>query len=237
MNGKEQNFLKEAESLIETGRFMDAEAFVIQKQLEYPDSSIWLEYELGPRQKIPHEIRASSITYNHRNDWQKFKKILDDNHLSYFVHLTDKSNLESIIKHRGLYSKQAMEHLGIRPNKFISDDLSRDLDRNHGIYDYIHLSIKKAPMMYLAEKQQDVELIELLIDSRIIYAEETKFSNKNATDSSANVGFDFNNFKKINLQIANGEGRWKTEEEKKLFQAEILVERYIPLKLIYMKKI
>jgi hypothetical protein len=177
------------------------------------------EFILGP-----HELLK-------RTDWQRFDKVIEQENIRFLVHVTDISNLESI-KRYGLYSKQAMEDFAIQPTHYVSNVLSRELDGRRGIYDYIHLSLQKAPMFHVAEQEGRIRSIELRIDPMLIYAQETKFSDKNATDNSAHVGDAFEDFEKINFKIANGRERWSSEEEKKLFQAEILVKHHIPKEFI-----
>ena len=41
---------------------------------------------------------------NKRSNWNDFKEILDQHHITRLYHFTDRDNLESIIKNGGLYS-------------------------------------------------------------------------------------------------------------------------------------
>ncbi len=76
----------------------------------------------------------------------------------------------------------------------------------------------------------------LIIDPDVIYWENTKFSNINATSNGAFVGSDL-----IHLQLIQFDKAMRTykplqdnNEDKHFFQAEVLVEKHIPLK--YIKK-
>ena len=41
---------------------------------------------------------------NRRSNWEDFKKILEQHHITTLYHFTDRDNLENIIKNGGLYS-------------------------------------------------------------------------------------------------------------------------------------
>ena len=38
-----------------------------------------------------------------RNNWEEFKKLLEQNNITKLYHFTDRDNLENIIKNGGLY--------------------------------------------------------------------------------------------------------------------------------------
>jgi len=219
-------YFNHAKFFIESGKFREAETHILDKQMSCPNLPLWEKYVSGLRNNIPENFRLP-IQYTARKEWKKFEDIRSGKELFFFVHVTDSSNIESIIKHGGLYSKHAMDQYNINARKYASNDLSWSLDNRRNLEDYIHLSIQKSPMMYNA----GINPITLQIDSRFIFAQETHFSDKNSTDSSATIGSGFQNFESINFQIART--RWSTDEEKKLFQAEILIKHHIPLEFIY----
>lgn len=50
---------------------------------------------------------------NKRNDWEEFKKLLEQHNITKLYHFTDRDNLENIIKNGGLYSWKDCEERGI----------------------------------------------------------------------------------------------------------------------------
>lgn len=190
--------------------------------------------EEATRIKAPGDIKAfmDQGPFKLRQDWEDFYKILEKEKIKSFVHYTTQRNCESI-KKNGLLSKRLLDDNHIQP-EYISNNLSRNLDAYNGISNYIHLSIQKSPMMSAAEIRNNTPLVPLYIDRRIIFAEETLFSDKNSADKSATIGDTIKSFAQINFRIAKSE--WKTENEKKLFQAEILVKNHIPIEYITFPK-
>jgi hypothetical protein len=71
----------------------------------------------------------------------------------------------------------------------------------------------------------------LRIDPAVIYLESTLFSHVNANDAEADPGGGIGSFERIDFGIATGP-RWEGQTQKKLFQAEVLVKRHVPLNLI-----
>ena len=48
-----------------------------------------------------------------RNNWEEFKKLLEQNNITKLYHFTDRDNLENIIKNGGLYSWKDSDDRGI----------------------------------------------------------------------------------------------------------------------------
>lgn len=48
-----------------------------------------------------------------RNNWEDFKNILEQHHITTLYHFTDRDNLENIIKNGGLFSWKDCEERGI----------------------------------------------------------------------------------------------------------------------------
>lgn len=51
---------------------------------------------------------------NKRSNWNDFKEILDQHHITRLYHFTDRDNLESIIKNGGLFSWADCDEKGIK---------------------------------------------------------------------------------------------------------------------------
>ena len=170
-----------------------------------------------------------------KSNWQDFKAVLDENKIERLYHFTDRDNLESIIKNGGLYSWGDCEEKGIRIAKPGGGLLSRDLDRRDNLQHYVRVSFtKQHPMMYVA--MQDGRLsnpVILEIDPEVVYWENSKYANMNATRSGTNKGGTLNDFKQIHFSSVKVHKHFDLpEEEQPYFQAEVLVKNFIPLEYI-----
>ena len=170
-----------------------------------------------------------------KSNWQEFKAILDQHKIVKLYHFTDRDNLESIIKNGGLYSWGDCEDRGIKIAKPGGGLLSRDLDRRDRLQHYVRVSFTtQHPMMYVA--MQDSRLsnpVILEIDPEVIYWQDSKYANMNATKSGCNKGGTIDDFKNIHFQTVKTHKHFDLpEEEKPYFQAEVLVKNFIPLEYI-----
>ena len=170
-----------------------------------------------------------------KSNWQEFKAVLDENKIERLYHFTDRDNLESIIKNGGLYSWGDCEEKGIIIAKPGGGLLSRDLDKKDNLQYYVRVSFtKQHPMMYVA--MQDGRLsnpVILEIDPEVVYWENSKYANMNATRSGTNKGGTLNDFKQIHFSSVKVHKHFDLpEEEQPYFQAEVLVKNFIPLEYI-----
>ena len=89
--------------------------------------------------------------------------------------------------------------------------------------------------MYTLKKEGKIKTpVSLIINPFVIYWENTKFSNVNATSNAAFVGNNLIHFKAIQFDKAMRSYNPLQDEDKHFFQAEILVKEHIPIK--YIKK-
>lgn len=218
-------FIQQTELYIQEGRFREAEIYILDNQMKYPALPLLERYKANLRRLIPENYQVP-FRYTLRTSWKPFENIRTQENLYQFVHITDRQNVESIKRYGGIFSKQAMYEYGIRPSKHASSELSWELDKRKNLWDYIHLSIQKSPMMYVS----DIDPVTILVDSRFVFAQETQFADKNSADNAAIIGSAFDDLVRINFRVAKG--RWSTEDEKKSFQAEILVKHHIPIEFI-----
>ena len=170
-----------------------------------------------------------------KSNWQEFKAILDQYGIKKLYHFTDRDNLESIIKNGGLYSWGDCEDKGIKIAKPGGGLLSRDLDKRDRLQHYVRVSFTtQHPMMYVA--MQDGRLsnpVILEIDPEVIYWQDCKFANMNATRSGARKGATLDDFKQIHFQSVKVHKHFDLPEvEQPYFQAEVLVKNFIPLEYI-----
>ena len=175
---------------------------------------------------------------NKRNDWEEFKKLLEQHNITKLYHFTDRDNLENIIKNGGLYSWKDCEERGIdipKPGGGGAGSLSWSLDQQAGLEHYVRVSFtSNHPMMYVAMNEGRISNPVLLeIDPEVIYDEDTRYADRNATRSGARIGGTLNDFKQIHFQTVKAKKHFDLDtDEQPFYQAEILVKNFIPLKYI-----
>ena len=172
---------------------------------------------------------------NKKSNWQEFKAVLDEHKITKLYHFTDRDNLESIIKNGGLYSWGDCEDKGIKIAKPGGGMLSRELDQRDRLQHYVRVSFTtQHPMMYVA--MQDGRLsnpVILEIDPEVIYWQNSRYANMNATKSGVKKGGTIDDFKQIHFQSVKAHKHFDLpEEEQPYFQAEIMVKNFIPLEYI-----
>ena len=148
------------------------------------------------------------------------------------VYFTDRDNLKSIIDNGGLYSWADCEAKGIQIPKPGGGDLSKSLDRRDNLQNYVRVSfVTEHPMMYVAMNDGRItNPVILEIDPEVIYEQETKFADRNATRNGANLGGTIDDFKKIHFASLKARKHFDLDaDEQQFFQAEVLVKNFIPL--------
>ena len=89
-----------------------------------------------------------------KSNWQEFEQVLKEGKIRKLYHFTDFDNLESIIKHGGLFSWKDCEEKGIKIAKPGSSDSSRSLDLRDRLEHYVRLSFTDDhPMKHVAMKE------------------------------------------------------------------------------------
>ena len=172
-----------------------------------------------------------------KSNWQEFKEILDQHKITKLYHITDRDNLESIIKNGGLYSWMDCERKGIKINKPGGSPVSRQLDSGRNLEDYVRMSFTtQHPMMYVAMKDGRISNPVILeIDLEVVYWNESQFANMNAATykTKPNIGPTISDFKQIHFQSVKAHKHFDLpEDEQPYFQAEVLVKNFIPLEYI-----
>ncbi|WP_410510109.1 DarT ssDNA thymidine ADP-ribosyltransferase family protein [Methanosarcina hadiensis] len=172
----------------------------------------------------------------YKKDFALFEKAMHDHDIIYLYHFTDRDNLPSINMYRGLYSWYYCLNHGIQIKRPGGNDLSRELDSNKGLQNYVRLSFKPyPPMLFVAIKKGRIpNPVILKINPYVIYWKSTKFSNQNAASNSARIGDQISDFDMIDFDLAKSsyDSSIHNEDDKKFIQAEVLVEEHIPLEYI-----
>ncbi len=121
----------------------------------------------------PRDIREDRLHYTYK----KIKSTLDRHNINFLYHCTDKSNISSIKKEGGIYSKKHLSENGLNVNKSASTKESKIEDKNRGLYDYVYLSyVPMHPMVLAAIRKGRIEEPAILrIDRKQAFREGTLF--------------------------------------------------------------
>ncbi|GHT78596.1 hypothetical protein FACS189464_2320 [Bacteroidia bacterium] len=168
-------------------------------------------------------------------NWQEFQQVLHDNNITTLYHFTDRANIKSIKRHGGLYSWQYCDNNGIKISQTGGNPLSRGLDTKYDLQNYVRVSFIKAhPMMFVAEKRGRIQNpVILTISLDVCNFAQTRFADMNATKKEHRQGENLEDLNRIHfntVKLPNHFGLDKSE--KPYFQAELLVNTWIPIKYI-----
>lgn len=205
------------------GRFNDLSFHVIKDE----------NWESQSYLKNMFQLIAENISDTKESKTKEFFNLERINTVDYFYHITSAKNIKSILQH-WLCSKKFLEKNNIIIPMPWGNTLSNSLDKIKGTENYVKLSFNsKNPMFWTKANIERInDQIIIYIKKEVIFLPWTKISDRNSTDSKALIfnyeDIGYNITKYININTAVG-WLWKTEEEKKEIQAEILIYEKIPI--------
>lgn len=181
--------------------------------------------------------RLMALSSELKEDWQSFKQVLDDNGIKYLYHFTDRSNIQSIKRHGGLFSWSYCESHSISIPRPGGIGFGRQLDCNRGLEDYVRLCFtRQHPMMFVAKKDGRIpNPVILVIDIKAAFLKHTLFSNKNATieREPVNIGSSIEDLKAIHFSSVKRPKHFDLDEdERSYFQAEVMIKTFLPKEYI-----
>ena len=143
---------------------------------------------------------------NKKSNWQAYEQVLKEGRIHKLYHFTDRDNLESIIRHGGLYSWKDCEEKGIKITKPGGSDTSRSLDTRDGLEYYARLSfVPDHPMMFVAMNDGRISNPVILeIDLEAALWEDTLYADRNMTKNGANVGGSLDDLKAVHFGLFRG---------------------------------
>lgn len=171
----------------------------------------------------------------YKNNYDEFKKLIEQHHITTLYHFTDRENLESIIKNGGLYSWADCEQKGISISKPGGSMGSRDLDRRDNLQNFVRVSfVREHPMMYVAMNEGRISNpVVLEIDPEVIYWQDSLYADRNATKNGALVVSSIDDFSQLHFNSFKAKKHFDLDaDEQKFYQAEVLVKNHIPLQFI-----
>lgn len=171
----------------------------------------------------------------YKNNYDEFKKLIEQHHITTLYHFTDRENLESIIKNGGLYSWADCEQKGISISKPGGSLDSRNLDKRDNLENFVRVSfVREHPMMYVAMNDGRISNpVVLEIDPEVIYWQDSLYADRNATKNGALVGSSIDDFSQLHFNSFKAKKHFDLDaDEQKFYQAEVLVKNHIPLQFI-----
>ena len=169
---------------------------------------------------VTHALKTNNIAIRNH---------LSENDIHYFYHFTDRRNLDSIIRHRGLYSWKYCETHNICIPYAGGNPTSRSLDCRYNLEDYIRLSFcNNHPMAFnLSQKGYNLVLLKIKVD--VAELEATLFSDMNATDNNCKFGSTLTDLQRVDINATKQYYLRRTDSLFKKHQAEVLVKTFIPI--------
>ena len=171
----------------------------------------------------------------YKNNYDEFKKLIEQHHITTLYHFTDRENLESIIKNGSLYSWADCEQKGISISKPGGSLDSRNLDKRDNLQNFVRVSfVREHPMMYVAMNDGRISNpVVLEIDPEVIYWQDSLYADRNATKNGALVGSSIDDFSQLHFNSFKAKKHFDLDaDEQKFYQAEVLVKNHIPLQFI-----
>ena len=125
-----------------------------------------------------------------RNEFEELKSILLEHGIDRLFHITDRSNWTSIKENNGIRSSDSLRNCDAVFKGSCGDGLSRHIDQELSLSDYIHLSfIPEAPWLRAAEKAGFIkEPIILEVPLDVLLDEDTQFSTGSPYSSNSKIG-------------------------------------------------
>ncbi len=176
--------------------------------------------------------RLESLSSELKENWQDFKRVLDENRVSYLYHFTDNRNIQSIKRHGGLLSWYYCRTHNIPIPYQGGDDVSMELDKKYGLQDYVRLSFcNEHPMKYRLEQSGcAIKVLRIKVDVALL--KDTQFSDMNAADKRHTHGKQLENLQMVDFDATKMDYLRNDDPKFKLHQAEVMVKTFIPLKYI-----
>ena len=180
--------------------------------------------------ELTRKLHNTPITY--KNNAYNIAKLLKDNRIECFYHLTDVRNIPLIKDIGGLCSWDFLYNNKVKIPFQGGDEDSMKYDKKHGLEDYVRLSFcKKQPMEYRL-KQMGANLVILRISVEVAKFANTFFYNMNEAYSPHSNIEQLSGLLKENIEATKTRIFVRDDNNIKLKQLEVMVKTFIPSDLI-----
>lgn len=233
---KWRNKIVEKEGKYKSKVFSDSALERIAKKKPTNKSSLRYTKGVGPKRANKYGKGVLSIIpkeekRRRKRESKKIKDVIESEGIDKLYHFTDKANLHSIRVNGGLYSWYHCRQNEIEVDRPGGNQVSRRLDREKDLEDYVRLSfVKRPPMYYVAQRDGRIQNPVILeISPEVILWEATLFSDGNAIADRSKIGGKLEDLSQIRFDILR-QSDWTNESEKHYWQAEVLVKNHVPLR-------
>ena len=180
--------------------------------------------------ELTRKLHNTPITY--KNNAYNIAKLLKDNRIECFYHLTDVRNIPLIKDIGGLCSWDFLYKNKVKIPFQGGDEDSMKYDKKHGLEDYVRLSFcKKQPMEYRLQ-QMGANLVILRISVEVAKFANTFFYNMNEAYSPHSNIEQLSGLLKENIEATKTSIFVRDDNNIKLKQLEVMVKTFIPSDLI-----
>ena len=167
-----------------------------------------------------------------KDNYQQFIEYLDKMGVEYMYHLTLRSNVESIIQEKGLYSWEYRKEHGLTVDSAIGTDETRRIDEEQGRANYVRLSFCSDYPSEKIRKVNGEDLVLLKIKRDVLWSRDTLFSDRNAVDPDHHYGAELIDLQRVNIPATQKHSIEIDDPDYDLHQAEAMVKEYVPLNYI-----
>lgn len=209
------------------------------EEAKYEQKKQLTEIEIKKKRQLESAVQIKKEKLNSllqkKHNWLDYQEILQKNNIQILYHFTDLANVSSIKKNGGLYSWHYMDVNNIDIPFPGGSPLSRTLDKQYGLEDYVRVSFtKNHPMMHVAIGDGRIRHpIILNIDVSVCYFEKTKFANMNAARNGHSCGSNVEDLQAIKFHLVKLKDQFNiNQEERPYYQAEVLIKTWIPINFI-----
>ncbi len=150
-------------------------------------------------------------------------------------HFTDKSNLDLIVKNKGLLSLGELERREIEIPVPGGNDWSHDADRMKGVQEYVHLAfVDDHPMLYRAKQEGRIpDPIWLRIDSSILLQDNVRYTSEVSNKSGVPILQPEEAINEIDFEVLFTRTDWRDPtiqaRRQAAIKSEILVPDIVPI--------
>ncbi len=166
------------------------------------------------------------------------KNIITKYKINHIWHFTDKSNLDLIIKHKGLLSLAELEQKDIDVPITGGNDWSHNADKFKDLHKYVHLAfVDDHPMLYRAKQAKRIpEPVWLKINSSILLEDNVRYTSDVSNKNGVLTLSPEEAREQIDFEVLFTRTDWTDpaikERQKVAKKSEILIPDFVPIEKI-----
>lgn len=198
--------------------------------------TVYPEFNYKPKTIVQPKPKVSVCDFEaeYKCNPNNYSWFLEENEIEVLYHFSAIENIHSIKQH-GICSLKYLDYNKIRVQRFSSSDISREIDKRKGTYDYVHLLFEpNNPMIKIAMSEGRLAEIKLFeIDPLVLFLKDTCYTHGNAASNQVFPSNDIDCLVKLPFKKFHKKNYWDLDEDGKFyFQSETLVKSRIEKKYI-----